>query len=202
MKTIFLSALLFALAMPALSQSLWNDQISRPMYVDKRATHVGDIITVIVSENSSETKNNETKTEKQSSWVAAITSFLYPQSASGLLSKKGQLPAMNYSSDLKHDGAGSINNSEAVVAQIAVRVVDALPNGNLVIEGRRETAFSDEHQTIILRGVVRAYDVAANNTVYSYNVADATIQMIGKGTVTDTQSKGWFTKIVDKLNPF
>ncbi len=45
-------------------------------------------------------------------------------------------------------------------------------------------------------------DVAADNTVYSYNVADATIQIIGKGTVTDSQNKGWFTRVWDKLNPF
>ena len=77
-----------------------------------------------------------------------------------------------------------------------------LPNKNLLIEGRRETSFSGEHQTIVLHGVVRAEDVASDNTVLSYNVADATIQIIGKGTVTDTQSKGWFTRIWDKLNPF
>jgi flagellar L-ring protein FlgH len=85
---------------------------------------------------------------------------------------------------------------------VAVRIVDVLPNGNLVVEGKRETSFSNEHQTIILRGVVRADDVASNNTVLSYNVADATIQIIGKGTVTDSQNKGWFTRILDKINPF
>jgi flagellar L-ring protein precursor FlgH len=195
-------ALTLLLPAVALSQSLWRDEVSRPMYADKRATAVGDIITIIVSETSTASKNNETKTEKQSSLSAAITSFLYPSSASSLLTKKGSLPAMAYNSDLKHDGSGSINNSETVVAKIAVRIVDVLPNRNLVVEGRRETAFSGEKQTIVLRGVVRSDDVASDNTVFSFNVADATIQMIGKGTVTDTQRKGWFTRIWDKLNPF
>ena len=65
----------------------------------------------------------------------------------------------------------------------------------------RETSFSGEKQTIILRGIVRAADVAANNTVLSYNVANATVEIIGKGTVTDSQNKGWFNRIWDKLNP-
>jgi flagellar L-ring protein precursor FlgH len=206
MKTTFLFPLVAALAvvLPAASraQSLWHDEISKPMYADKRATQIGDIITIIVSETSTASKNNETKTEKQSSLSAAIASFLYPASASGLLTKKGQLPAMSYNSDIKHDGSGSINNSETVVAKVAVRIVDVLPNHNFVVEGRRETAFSGEHQTIILRGTVRQDDVAPDNTVFSYNVADATIQIIGKGTVTDTQRKGWFTRIWDKLTPF
>ena len=103
-----------------------------------------------------------------------------------LLTQGGQLPAMAYNSDHKHDGTGAINDSESIVAHIAVRITDVLPNGNLVIEGKRETSFSGEHQTIILRGMVRSDDVASDNTVLSYNVADATIQIIGKGTVTDS----------------
>jgi len=203
-KTIFSLIAAAALALPAntFSQSLWHDEVSRPMFADKKATSVGDIITIVVSETTAASKNNETKTEKQSSLSAAIISFLYPASASGLLTKKGAMPVMNYNSDIKHDGSGSINNSETVVAKIAVRIIDVLPNHNLVVEGRRETAFSGEKQTIVLHGTVRQDDVTSANTVFSYNVADATIQIIGKGTVTDTQRKGWFTRIWDKLTPF
>jgi flagellar L-ring protein precursor FlgH len=203
-KSIFTLIAALALTLPAntFAQSLWHDEVARPMFADKRATSVGDIITIVVSETSSASKNNETKTEKQSSLSAAIASFLYSPGASGLLTKKGQLPAMQYNSDIKHDGGGSINNTETVVAKIAVRIIDVLPNRNLVVEGRRETAFSGEKQTIVLRGTVRQDDVASDNTVFSYNVADATIQIIGKGTVTDTQRKGWFTRIWDKLTPF
>jgi flagellar L-ring protein precursor FlgH len=204
MKTILsiIAALAFTLSANTFAQSLWHDEISKPMFADKRATSVGDIITIVVSETSTASKNNGTKTEKQSSLSAAITSFLYPVTATGLLTKKDQLPAMAYNSDIKHDGSGSINNSETVVAKVAVRIVDVLPNHNFVVEGRRETAFSGEKQTIILRGTVRQDDVTSFNTVFSYNVADATIQIIGKGSVSDTQRKGWFTRIWDKLTPF
>ena len=190
------------LPVAALPQSLWHDDASRSMFADKRARAVGDIITIIVSETSTANKDNETKTEKNSSLTAAISSFLYPPSAGGFLAHNGQMPAMDYNSDLKHDGSGSISDSETVVAKIAVRIVDVLPNGNFVVEGKRETAFSGENQTIVLHGVVRSDDVASDDTVYSYNVADATIQIIGKGTVTDEQNKGWFTRIWDKINPF
>ena len=190
------------LPLPARAQSLWHDETSKPMYADKRASGIGDIITILVEENSTASKNNETKTSKTSSLSEAITSFLYSPGASGLLTKNGQLPAMNYSSDSKHDGSGSISDSEAVIAKIAVRIVDVLPNNNFIVEGKRETSFSGEHQTIILRGVVRSNDVSALNTVFSYNVSDATIQIIGKGTITDSQRKGWFTRLWDKINPF
>jgi flagellar L-ring protein precursor FlgH len=112
------------------------------------------------------------------------------------------MPAVNYTSDLSHNGGGTISDSEAVVAKIAVRIVDVLPNGNFVVEGKRETAFSGENQTIVLHGILRPYDIASDDSAQSYNVSDATIQIIGRGTVSDTQNKGWFTRIVDKVNPF
>jgi flagellar L-ring protein precursor FlgH len=196
------TALLVLLPAMVHADSLWLDGTSRPMFVDKRAVNVGDIVTIMVQENSSANKNNSTTSERQSSLSAAITSFLYSPAASGLLTKGGQLPALAYNSDAKHAGNGAIADSESIVAEIAVRVIDVLPNGNLVLEGKRDTSFSGERQTIILRGVVRSEDVAKDNTVLSFNVADATIQFVGKGTVSDTQNKGWFTRLWDKINPF
>ena len=201
-KLILVTALLASLPAVSPADSLWRDDISRPMFADKRGMNVGDILTIVVQENSTANKNNATTTERQSSLSAAITSFLYSPGASSLLTRGGQLPALAYNSDHKHSGTGVINDSESIVAQVAVRIVDVLPNGNFVIEGKRQTSFSGEHQTIILRGVVRADDVASNNTVLSFNVADATIQIIGKGTVTDSQNKGWFNRLWDKINPF
>lgn len=202
LKPVLIIGLMALLAVVARPQSLWHAGTFKSMFADKRASNVGDIITILVEENSTASKNNETKTEKNSSLTAAITSFLFPQSAGGFLSYKGQMPAMQYNSDIKHDGSGSISDSEAVIAKIAVRIMDVLPDNNFVVEGRRETSFSGEHQTIILHGVVRSDDVQPDNTVYSYNVADATVQIIGKGTVTDSQRKGWFTRIWDWVNPF
>ena len=199
---LILLALLAVAAANSNGQSIWRDDTARSMFADKRASSVGDIITIVVQESSTANKSDETKTERQSSLTAAITSFLYPGSAAPALLRQGQLPAMAYNSDQKHDGSGAINKSESIVAQIAVRVVDTLPNGNLIIEGKRDTSFGGEHLTIVLRGVVRSYDVTSANTVMSYNVADATIQIIGRGTVTDTTNKGWFGRMWDKLSPF
>jgi len=195
---LFLTTILAAL-LPAVSysQSLWHDDTAKAMYADKRASSVGDIITIIVQENTTAHKNSETKTERSSSLSAAVTSFLMP----GLSVNPSSLPAVAYNSDHKHDGSGAINNSETMIAHVAVRVIDVLPNKSMVIEGKRETAFSGERQTITLRGIVRAEDVTFNNTVLSYNVADATIQIVGKGTVSDSAKKGWFNRIWDKINP-
>ena len=172
------------------------------MYADKRASRVGDLITIVVQESTTANKDDTTSTSKAASLDAAITAFLYSPAASGLLTKGGQLPALKYNSANSFSGGGTIKNSEQIVAQVTVRVIDVLPNGNMMVEGTRETSFAGEKQNIVLRGIVRPEDVASNNTVFSYNVADAKIQIIGKGAITDSQRKGWFTKIWDKISPF
>ena len=184
------------------AQSLWNETQARSMTGDKRAAAVGDILSIVVQENNSASKDNNTKTSKKTALDASIDTFLYSPQASKLLTKGGQLPAMKLGSTHDFDGGGKINNSERIVARIAVQVVDTLPNRNLVVEGRRFTAFSGETQEIILRGVVRPADITSGNTIFSYNVSDATIRFISKGSISDSQKKGWFTKTWDKLTPF
>ncbi len=183
------------------SDSLWKEDVSKPIVADKQAVAVGDILTIVVQENTTAEKDNNTKTARQSSANASFNSFLYPPSSgAGLIGKDGQL--LKIAGKSEYAGGGSINNSERIFARIAVRVVDVLPNRNLVIEGSRETSFSGEKQTAILRGTVRSEDITGNNTVYSYNIADATIKFVGKGTVTDAQRKGWFLRIWEKVAPF
>ncbi len=198
--TVTLALALLPPAAPA--DSLWNDEVARSMLSDKRASGVGDLLTVIVQENNSASKDKNTKTSKSAGMDASIASFLFSPANSGLLTSGGQLPAIKYSAKNDFEGGGAINNSERIIARIGVRVIDVLPNRNLVIEGSRETAFSGEQQTIVLRGVIRPEDISTANSVFSYSISDASIKFVSKGTLSDSQRKGWFTKIWDKLSPF
>ncbi|MBM3879967.1 MAG: flagellar basal body L-ring protein FlgH [Verrucomicrobia bacterium] len=195
-------ALCWLAPLPAHSaDSLWADD-TRAVVADRRAARVGDLLTIVVQQSSTTTKDQSTKTAKSSGVDAALSSFLYSPAASGLLTKGGQLPAVKFNSKSDFSGGGSINNSERIVDRISVRIIDTQPNGNLIVEGTRQTSFAGEIQDVILRGVVRPEDISANNTIFSYNVADATIKFVSKGTVSDSQRKGWATKIWDKLSPF
>jgi flagellar L-ring protein FlgH len=199
--TVCLATSLIA-AVPCPAQSLWKDNSSQNMVSDKRAHAIGDVVTILIQENNSAVKNNSTSTDKKSSVDASISSFLYSPGASGFMTQGGQMPALKYNSGQAFSGGGKIDNLEKITARIAVRVVDVLPNGNLVLEGTKHISFAGESQDAILRGVVRQEDITANNMVYSYNVSDASIKYVSKGTISDAQRKGWFTKLWDKLTPF
>ena len=201
-KIIFLTSLALLNAVHA--QSLWSDQNSRSLFADKRAEKIGDILTVLVQETSSASKKNSTSTSKNNSQDASVSTFLYGAGTgtAALLSRGGQMPALKYNNKNTFDGGGSIDNSQNLVASVAVKVIDVLPNGNLVIEGQRETSFSGEKQSAVLHGIVRTEDIMSNDSVYSYNIADAKVEIISKGTLTDSQNRGWFTYLWNKLTPF
>lgn len=194
--------LLGAMGAEAGNGSLWKPGTSRSMFADKRARAVGDILTVLVQESNSASKENSTKTSKSSSVDAGLDTIFYSPTVSKLFTKGGEMPAMRFGGSQSFDGSGKINNSEQITARIAVRVVDVQPNGNLIIEGRRETIVGAEKQEAILRGIIRSEDIAANNTVLSYNITDASIKFTGKGTITDNQRKGWLHRVWEKVTPF
>lgn len=194
--------LLSALPLTSSAQSLWKSDSSRSMFADKRANAVGDIITILVQENNAASKENNTKTGHDTSVDAALETFLYSPAGSSFLTKNGKMPALKAHTKNAFDGGGQINNSEKITTRLAVRVVDTLPNGNLIIEGKRQTVVAGETTDAILRGTVRAADVMANNTIFSYNIADARIQFHSKGTLSESQRKGWFFRVWEKLTPF
>ena len=50
----------------------------------------------------------------------------------------GAFPAMKFGNATTHDGSGSIDNSDSLTTRFAVRVVDVLPNRNMLVEGIRQ----------------------------------------------------------------
>jgi flagellar L-ring protein precursor FlgH len=77
-----------------------------------------------------------------------------------------------------------------------------MPNGNLVIDGRREVIVNNETQLLYVTGIVRPEDIGPGNTVLSSYIADAKITYTGSGVVSDKQRVGWFVRLIDKIWPF
>ena len=139
-----------------------------------------------------------------STWRRAISSAATPRSGRALPANATppSVPGLATAGASDYTGGGEIKNSQTIATRCAVQIIDTLPNGNLVFEGIREVSFSKERQFASLRGIIRQYDIQPDNTVLSINVADARIEIVSDGTLTDAQKKGWLLKLNDKLNPF
>jgi flagellar L-ring protein FlgH len=186
---------------PLLIRAQW-DYGNTSMISDLKARGIGDILTVVIQETKETSKNTQAKSSKSSGIDASIQSLFYPPSATSLLKKKGELPALKLNSSTQFQGGGNISSSERIASRISVRVVDVLPNRHFLVEGTQLTSFGGETQEAILKGVVRELDITPGNTVFSYNLSDVTIRFASKGPITSTQKKGWFNSAWDKISPF
>ena len=177
--------------------SLWSEERQNGfLFGDLKARNVGDVVTVRIVESSRGNKNASTKTEKDSSLSTSISAFF------GMSSDKLSQAGVGAEASEKHDGSGSTSRSSDLTAVLTAKVIDRLPNGNLVIDGRREVIVNNETQFISLSGIVRPEDIGPGNMVLSTYISDARITYTGDGVIGDKQRVGWFVRIMDKVWPF
>lgn len=186
------------------SNSLWHDRAA--LYEDTIARRLNDLVTINLVENDSASGTANTSTTKQSSTVGAVTSLFGIPTNLNLPNLFGQgntfSPTVNGSMNDSFAGTGATNRAGTVVGTITAKVVEVMPNGNLMIESRKEITINNEKQTLILQGMVRPEDLAIDNSVMSTRVADAHVFYVGDGIIQSKQDTGWLDKIIDKIWPF
>lgn len=187
--------------------SLWSGETSHNMlFVDSKAMRVGDIVTILISENSSATKSATTDTSKNNS--AAITtgglfglpSYLGLTNLFGLGSSFD--PSMSTTNKNQFKGSGTTTREDNFTATLAATIIEVLPNGNFRIEGKRKVSLNYEDQDLTLSGIIRPVDIAFDNTIDSKLIANARITYSGSGVLADKQRVGWGIRILDLLWPF
>jgi flagellar L-ring protein FlgH len=188
----------------ATAESLWTAAGSpeRGIAADRKASQVGDILTVVVQESASNQSSQRTTTDSGANVNAGVEQWLFPLAASKMGTHNGALPGIKLGGTNDFTGGGQTSASQNLTARAAVLVTAVLPNGNLVIEGARRVTYDGETQHVVLHGVVRSEDVSSGNIVFSSNIADARVEFINEGTLTDAKKKGWLTKLYEKLRPY
>jgi len=162
------------------------------MIADKTARRPGDLITVLIVENQ-EIKNEETSQLRRATTLDyALDSFDISPDAFD------PLPNLAASSKDDFNGTANYEKNGEFTARITAIVMDVLPNGNLVLKGRREIQIDSETKVIEFSGVVRRYDVRADNTVLSELVADARVAYTGEGQVTDTTERRGLGSVIHR----
>lgn len=187
--------------------SLWADSgVRGTLFLDYKARQIGDLIVVNIVESSSASNSNSTQTSKSGSNNSSVTAALGLPLNFGMTNFLGTgnefNPTIGTSNSESFAGNGSKSKSDKVSATISARVIEILPSGNLVIEGNREIVVDQEKQIIRLTGIVRQKDISAENTVPSTAIADARITYSGKGIISDSNRKGWFSTALGWVWPF
>jgi flagellar L-ring protein precursor FlgH len=191
-------------AEPPSLNSLWRNTAS--LYEDVKARRLNDLVTILVVENISGSGKADTNTGKESTLDASVDDVFGAPPDLNLKNLYGQGYAFSptVKGSMKNDfkGTGETNREGKLVGTITAMVVEVMPNGNLVLESRKEITINNERQFLVLRGTIRPYDIASDNTVLSNRVADAQVYFVGSGVVQEKQSPGWLVRIMDRVWPF
>ncbi|MBR6012271.1 MAG: flagellar basal body L-ring protein FlgH [Selenomonadaceae bacterium] len=183
---VILTAFFLSVPLTVDAQSLWSDRGN--VFADKKARNVGDILTIVINESTTQSMTKSSTNSKDSSVElgagSGIFSFLKAAGASGSDSFKAN---------------GNATGTSNFSGKITVTVVEVLPNDNMVVEGTQSIWQNRNEQKITFRGIIRRDDVMMNNTVPSSKVANAELRFDGKGPLNAKQRQGILTQIFNFL---
>jgi len=182
-----------ARAVPATPDNSW----AAGLFSDLRARRVNDLVTVRVVENITASGSADSALDKKSSGSASVTKlFGLDTKFPGWLDPTS-LAAMGANTGFS--GSGSTNRAGSLTAVMTARVVEVLPNSDLVLEGIREVDINGDRQFIVLSGIVRAADIGPGNVVPSTAVGQMQIRYFGKGLIKDNLKPGWLVRVLNKV---
>jgi len=186
--------------------SLFDERVEN-LYGRKRDYRIGDIVTVILDERTQASRNQNTTTSREAandalpSVQASIANGLsYLPLGKGLQSAANAVKSSG--NTITSTGTGDAAQRATLSGQIAVTVVDVLPNGNLIVRGEKQLALSEGSEVIQVAGIVRVEDVAPNGTVQSRRLANAQITYRGTGDLAAAAAPGWGTRFLNRYWPF
>ena len=164
---------------------------------DRRARDVNDLVTIRVVESMVAEGSADTAMGKKGNGVAGVSKLL------GLETK---LPdwidptsLVDNAGSTEFKGSGTTTRRGDLTATVTARVVEVLPNGDLVLEGVREVDINGDRQVVVLTGVVRTADILPDNSVLSARVGQFRIRYFGQGLIKDNLKPGWIIRFLNKI---
>jgi flagellar L-ring protein precursor FlgH len=170
-----------------------------PIFTDRKAMHVNDIVTVVINESASQSSVGNKKISDLSQNNLGGGVF-----GGGVLKNLNGLTDMSFktNSNSTYSGTGAASRNEKFQTTVTVRVVKVLRNGNYFISGSREILINGSKQIIRVAGVIRSNDIDQYNTINSKYIADAKILYENQDDIREATRRPWGSKIVDSVWPF
>lgn len=160
--------------------SLWSEEnaLLGDLTSDYKARRVHDTITVTVAVQTTAAQSGSVNTARQFGTSSAVTGiFGHAPSATN--------PLLAASSNTTLKGSGQTASNTTFQTTLTGEVIAVMPNGNLIVEAQREIFMNNQHENVVVRGMVRPGDISPANVVASTSLADLEIEMKGKGIISD-----------------
>jgi flagellar L-ring protein precursor FlgH len=165
--------------------------------LDRRARAINDLVTIRVVESIEGTGNADSALDKNSKAAAGVSQMFGAEKA--IPSSLDPSNLVGAASGTTFKGSGATSRSGTLSATITARVMEVLPNGDLVLEGAREIDINGDRQMVVLTGVARPRDVSDQNVVLSPAIGQLRIRYFGRGLMKDNLKPGWLVRALNKV---
>ena len=181
--------------------SILGNNMHMSLFQGQRQWRVGDVITIVLNEAPQASRNSSLITERKASNDALSSSW-----TNSLLSPNGFWGDVRGDINLNQaeigsEGVGTAAQANALSGVITAMVAEVMPNGNLIVEGRKQLSLTEGAEFIQVRGVVRTRDIQPDNTISSVRMAQAQISYRGTGNLAESTQPGWITQLLFKYWP-
>ena len=179
----------------------------RMLYSPPRPQQIGDLVTIKVEETTKRQNKNTIQIQKDSTFdentstvVSNAASTLANTFGIGGLAKFAQLPNLGgITNSNVINSQGTATQNQSFNDMFTCQVVQVLPNGNLMVQGRKTMAFSKEKTDVYVTGIVNPYFLNSENEISSRKVANMQIVVAGQGIISRSQNDSIFSKIMSKF---
>jgi len=185
--------------------SIYQAATGVSLFEDTKARRVGDILTVVLVEQTDAKKSGDTSINKSNETSIANPTILgqsvtiNPMTGFPLAAGDWNL-GFGMTSGNKFGGDYASNQSNQLSGNITLTVAQVLANGNLVVQGEKWIGINQGEEYIRVRGLVRPVDITPSNTILSTQIADAHISYGGTGATADANKVGWLARFF--ISPF
>lgn len=170
--------------------SIYQEGMRVAFFDDMRAKHVGDILTVLLLENTSASKSAKTNASKNQN-----VDQQPPKVAGSRVTRDGKdILSNQVDANRKFSAGGSTSQRNSLNGTITVTVAKVLPNNNLIVRGEKIIMLNQGNEYIRFMGIVRPMDIRPDNTVDSTRIAHVQISYGGQGVINDANRMGWLAR--------
>lgn len=177
---------------PPSDGAIYNANSYRPMFEDRRARHIGDLLTVNISERTSAGKSGASTGSKSGSAGFTVPGPLQAAIGAGV--------ALEGSNEFADADTQSASNN--FTGTIGVTVTEVLPNGNLIVAGEKQIAMNKGVEFIRFSGMVSPDTIQAGNIVSSTVIADARVEYRTNSRVDRAEMSNMFSRFFQSMLPF
>ena len=147
---------------------------------DYKARKLNDTLVIVVSVQTTAAQTGDVNSQRAFQTASGITGL------PGGLKTTGVSTLFDANSATQLKGSGATDSSTTFQTSLTAQVIEVLPSGNLVVEAQRKIFMNNQHEDVVVRGVVRPNDIGPNNTVASSSLGNLEIEMKGKGIISDS----------------